>query len=476
MGTTVHKMSIDQLRFLINKGREIKAEHQRKLKIEEQERKEYENQLITKRKENERIEEQKRLEAERKKNFSASKKNIDLLTDKVSRLYSNVCSIKNKNIRTEEALRQKREDYDTFLAAMDEAYPVRDFDEKETAKMRNKRWAYYGLPLADIVFAYLALLPITQSKLISGFPEVIKDIMPIIGAALATIIGLLVTLFGRWGKSSSDDVKWFKSPLLIVTSLIVPAIYWVHFFVYSDKSGTDTAFALIFSVISFIIQIWIIEAYSKQIEACAYFNEMKNNESTRESRDKQNFELNSEIQKLKAESDRQLPDFQNIFFNEFGTAFRELALAREKHINEHKEEPIILLDWKLTFVGNTMFFQRTQIPMPEIKGSEIVTISDIEAIENMLHRIGWEVEFVKCLKRNFPLLYDEENKSNEQLPEAQLPILPEIIEPDGSGEPDGPDGLGLKDDIQTPSPDDGLISKDGVDYDDDDEVPNESLW
>ena len=398
--TTMQIKSISELRH-IQKEIEVKVlqvqELQHKLEIAEQERIEKEKQAKQARIEQERQANQERLETERRKAYSSSKANINSLADRISNIYSTICSLYNERLRIQEKLEQKREDYNLFLETMNDAYPVKeDFDGKKTAKMRNRLWAYYGLPIADILFAYLAIMPIVQSKLIAAFPEIMQEIMPVIGAVLAIALALLLTLFGRWGRSSTDDIEWYKSPLLIITCTFVPIIYWMHFILYTTKGASDIAYTSSFSFVSLVIQLWIVAAYQQHIQARAYFKDKKKNDSIRAVRDKQNEELNAEIQEMSAELEAQPAELFDKFFLELGSAFRQLASCRNAHINEYNEEPSILLSWNIIYVGNAIIFQKQEFPMPEIN-QDIPTMSDIYAIEDMLRLNRWDVHLVKWL-------------------------------------------------------------------------------
>ncbi|MDH6357801.1 hypothetical protein [Parabacteroides sp. PF5-9] len=408
MEAIVQTKSVAELRQIQQK-REKKMleeqEHRRKLEQAESQRLEREKQI-----------EQERLESKRKQAIQSSQININSLSDRVSNVYTDLCSRKNAYKRKEQALAQKQDEYNVFLMNKDEAYPVKEYNERETIKMRNGRLAYYGLPIADIIFAYLAILPIAQSKLIAGFPEEIKDIMPLLGGLAAIFLGTALTLLGRWGKSSINK-EWYGYPLLTVTALIVPAMYWVHFFVYSGKTDVDIAYAAIFSLVSLIIQLWIIVAYPKHIDALAYFKDKKKNEAIKSARDRQNAALNAEIERLAAELDKQPADFYSSFNQEFGAAFRNLAVARRTHINEHDEEPIIPLDWKTIYVGNAMFFQRPEIPLPLLHQDLSVTAADISSIEDMFREFGWEVHLMQPLLLNNQISDRIESDSMGQLSE-----------------------------------------------------------
>ena len=189
--------------------------------------------------------------------------------------------------------------------------------------------------MLDVLFAYLAIMPIIQSKFISSFLEnakISEDILVIAGGIVAIFVGVGLTLLGRGAKNCAENK--LEDNLVYLITLIVPGIYWLHYFTFSDRETGDFTYAAIFSFISLIVQILIIKDYPKHVEALAYFK-------TRKERDTRVEQYRNEINTLTRQRDSFIVNWNNKFRKDFGGNFRKLADARREYIRQENipEEP-----------------------------------------------------------------------------------------------------------------------------------------
>ena len=351
---TIREKTVAEIRQMRKESDEqalIEQERQRLLQLAEEER----LRLLQ-------MAEKEREAQELKKKMTNSQNHIFGLANTVREGYFSVYRKQALCVTDEKKIVELQEDYDTFLDNEDIVYPVKDFPEEETKKMRERVISYWGLPFLDVIFAFLAIMPIIQSKLVISFGN---NVAATVGVFAAIIVGLGLTLLGRWAKNCVDSKKGEK--LIYFLALIVPCTYWLHFFMYSDMKVADLTYATIFSVVSCIIQVFIIKDYHKHVKALAYFKEKKKNKATQRTRDAHNEQLNRAVQNQKEELKKHTEDCITQF-NKFGTDFESLAVDRRIFIADYLKEPEIPLNVFILYFGNLVIFCREEIPLPKENG------------------------------------------------------------------------------------------------------------
>jgi hypothetical protein len=83
-----------------------------------------------------------------------------------------------------------------------------------------------------------------------------------------------------------------------------------------------------------------------------------------------------------------------IQFNKFCTDFEALSVARRIHINEFKNEPVLLLNVLIILFGNYVVFSREEIPFPRKGGV-------IDSLDNGLDEKDFD-EFADMIKFYIP--------------------------------------------------------------------------
>jgi molecular chaperone GrpE (heat shock protein) len=402
-------------------------EQERQKKLEEDENKRLEQQKKA---------EQERLETERRQAISASQSNIDSLISKVTSVYYDLCSQKDVHLRKKQELQEAQGNYDTFLLTKDIVYPVKEYDERETVKNKLHRIAYWVLPFADAVFAFFVLSPMFKEKLEANDIE-----NPIIAFVISILLGFVFAIIGRVGKNiyHSKVSKIQEYVLDFALALLVPVLYWIYYWVF----GGSIAYIAGFSLASFVIQLLIIKGWPANCDACAYFKDKQENEAREAARDRQDAELEAEVQRLTIELGEQPPYFANKFDHELRPAYDNLEIACRDYKKAYNEEPALTtLGWKTTYVGDAML-QRPEIPLPPIYQDLSVTGADLEALEYMFKELGWDVPLMQHqLLRHLQTPANVENGGSRQ----------EASTHSESNDTDAPNDY----DGQTPSPDDSI--------------------
>ena len=276
-----------------------------------------------------------RLAQEQAEKETASQNYIDGISKNVSEIYFSLFTHDFSRKSKEKALKESQDIYTTFLENEDTMFPVKEYDEKITRTMQERRWAYWLLPVGDIICACFAIVPMMQNKAVNmNFPS-------LAGAGFGVLLGVIATLLGRLGRSSDDDDSKWKN-LSYLSIFFIPIFYGLYYFVFSERTGGDIVFVSGFSILSLYIQMRIIKDYPKHVEARAYFKEKEKNDVLLQSRDAQNDLLSNDIINNTKELERHTDEFIKKI-HQFGIDLRDLEIARLRHIDAFKNMPRILM-------------------------------------------------------------------------------------------------------------------------------------
>lgn len=325
--------------------------------------------------------------------------------------------------KSQHELNQKIKEDDMFQKTKTENYPLLPLDESSRMKMHLRKAAYHLLPIADCIFAFLALAPIFTSKLAQQ-SAVLANFAEVIGAIVSIALGYLLSIFSRVGTASLDEkdshsMRVFKRIGVICSMLLLPLMYIVgeaHF-----NGGTSWIYSVIFAFVSFVIQFLIVTGYHSHIAAIEYCEtEKMNNETTAI--------MVADEQAIKEEEDaiqnkmQRITDSFNNHYSLFTQRFRDLAAAREEHIRSFEQGTKIYLNQLVIYIGNLVCFRREVIPLfyeqdgtvssvpfvdfPYISGGRRVLASDdFVILDYMLRQGQYDItlsETIKEISRHHP--------------------------------------------------------------------------
>lgn len=302
-------------------------------------------------------------------------------------------------------LREKLKEEELFHDTADELYPLKEIDESVERKMTIRKIAYYGLPVLDSIFAFLALSPILISKIgnsssfLAGFAEPA-------GIIASLVMGYGMSLLSRLAVStmSENDSAAVRALKRVATGgamMCLPLMYILgelHF-----NGGHSWPFTICFAIISLVIQLLIVSGFKQQLEALYYFHMKEQNRATEAAKQADADAIRKEKDNIRSRVQNIISSFEQDYAS-FTRNFIDLDQARNEHILKFGEEAKIYLNQLTIYVGNLFCFRRQVIPLylaadgsvatmpyvdfPNVNGArEIFASGDFVNLQNMLSRV-----------------------------------------------------------------------------------------
>ena len=378
-------------------------------------------------------EEEHRLNAQKELKEN-SQKHIDGLCKTIQESYTKMVNAGKDMRQVQDELNDKKEEEVLFQKTADEIYSLKDVNEDDLPKMRLRRLAYYGLPLLDCVFAWFALSPIITAKAIS------LDFIVAMGVISSIILGLGLSLLSRLAVASLDNDRSIMRPVkilgVILSMFILPSMYIVSEVFFNG--GESWTYSSCFAAVSFVIQLLIVTGYKSHVGAFNYFRSMKQNNKTKAAREADEKAIQEELKTLRGKIQSIITSF-DAEYAKFTGSFRDLAIARDKHIVEFGEEARYYLNQLVIYIGDLVCFRREVIPLyyesngavstipfvdfPKVFGGHgIFTNSDFIYLDYMMQRGHTGVSLTETIRALSEQPYLEQNSSESDGDEKPDPF------------------------------------------------------
>jgi len=313
--------------------------------------------------------------------IDASQNKINAYCKEIQTSYTTMVNAGVEMQKCENELDEKMSEEEHFHATADEVYPLKEVDETVSHKMFFRKISFYLLPLVDTFFAWFSLYPIIALKC-QDLDEIIsRDGVRALGAGLAIVVGLSLSLLSRMAVSSLDKKdKWsFEKALRVVgvggAMLCLPLMYIVGQVVFIG--GDNWTYSGCFAVISFIIQLLIVSNYEKQNEAFKYFRDVKHNERELAIKTDDEQSIHNEIQSIRNKIQDVISSFRQEY-SKFDSLFRDLTIAIDEHTQKFEKEPMCYLDQLVIYFGDYVCFHDERIPLRYASNGKVSALSPVD--------------------------------------------------------------------------------------------------
>jgi len=264
--------------------------------------------------------------------------------------------IKKKSIQMEEL---------NFYKHADSKYTYHNIDPAISRKMHALKIGYYILPFTDCLLVFFALIPIMTSKVVSS------DVLNPNAATATSIIlsimfGCLLSLPSRfgvfaWRKDIPVSRKALKAMAITICISALPLIYLVGYVCFRDEETADWAYFAVFGFISLGIQVLMVSSSEEMAGAVEYCRKERENENTKARYNGDRISILDDIKSIEENMQKNIESFINEY-NKFTTNFRNLAAARNEHIEKFGKEPNLYLSQLCIHFGNIQCFGWVEIP------------------------------------------------------------------------------------------------------------------
>ena len=223
---------------------------------------------------------------------------------------------------------------------------------KKEKQMKTSMFAYRAIPLIDALLALYPLSSIIESEWTN---------IPVLKFLLALLVGLFISMIGRWTANELIG-KTGDKRFAYICVLIVPLTYWIDFIGYNNG---NLFFTIVFSLISVGIQSFIIYFFPNLHHAISYAEAKTTYENLLKLENKQ-------IQILA----EQVYNFSRKFYVEVSMAYHNLIIAFQSYTDKFGKNPNIALKQTLLCVCNLAFYNYEAIPYRrrngQIEGASII--------------------------------------------------------------------------------------------------------
>lgn len=323
----------------------------------------------------------------------ASQQHINALCQVIQERYTamvnagkNMKTLEGKKPNLEKESEEKLKEEDLFHDTADVLYPLKEIDESAERKMAIRRMAYYGLPVLDSIFAFLALSPILISKIgnsssfLAGFAEPAGIIASLVlGYGMSLLSRLAVSTMSENDSPAMRALKWVATGGAMMCLPLMYILGELYF-----NGGHSWPYTICFAIISLVIQLLIVSGFKQQMEALYYFRMKEQNKATEAAKQADADAIRKEMDDIRKKDEINNRDKDNIKssferdYASFTQNFRDLAAARDEHILKFGEDVKLYLNQLVIYVGNLFCFRRQVIPLYLTEDGSIDTMPYID--------------------------------------------------------------------------------------------------
>lgn len=368
-----------------------------------------------------------------------AQKHINDLCKEVQNSYTKMVNAGKDMRQVQDELDEKVNEEELFHKTADERYPLKDVSEDDMPKMKLRIMAYYCLPFLDCIFAWLALSPIISAK-VNAMWDLPTFVVEAIGVISSFLVGYGLSIMSRLAVASLNNDRsvkhWLRMIGIGLSMLLLPSMYIVSEVCYNG--GKSWTYSACFATVSFAIQLLIVSGYKSHLDAINYFRSMKQNNETKAAKEADEKAIQEELKTLRGRIQSIITSF-DAEYAKFTDSFRELAVARDKHIIEFGEDARYYLNQLVIYIGDLVCFRREVIPLyyeangavstipfvdfPKVHGGRgIFANSDFIYLDYMFQRVHTGISLTETIRALSEQPYLEQNSSESDEGENPAPF------------------------------------------------------